>query len=93
MRRSTASSASDRVGLGHADLRDGFFERGLGDGGGVAADAPRSVAAEAVAAAGEHDEVGVGERELHRGAPAGVDQHHPREHAPERVLQAGHARA
>ena len=81
------------LGLGHADLRDGFFECGLGDGGGIVADAPRAVAAETVAAPREQHEVGLVERELHRGAPTGIDQHHPREHAPQRVLQSGHAGA
>ena len=59
---------------------DGLVERGTGDAGRLlGAEAPRPAAAEAVAGAGHHREVRVGDGEVHRGAPVAVGEHDPGE--------------
>ena len=98
----SADGFEPRDGLGPSSLRRGA--RGLGGrgfGGGVverglghrrcrpAAEAPRARTAEAVAVAGDDDEVGVGEHEVERGPPSAVDEHDAGEEPLEHRAEAG----
>ena len=91
--RSTSTAASARAPSASAGARERLLERALRDRRRLAAHAPGPAAAEAVAGSGEDHQVGLRERELHRGAPAALDEHHAGEHASERVLEPGNARA
>ncbi len=105
-RRTSAARAADERGTCALDRALGFgapdlgarrallrlLERRLGDATAVpATDAPRAVTAEAVTLRRDDDEVGLGEREVERGAPV-LDEHGAAEQPRQHRLEPGKAR-